>query len=137
MRFAIVAFALIPVAVVASPHPFDVHDLVMLERVSDPQISPNGKRVAYQLRETDYAANKGVNSVWVVGLAERNAKPAKWTDATLTSGTSPRWSPGVRPGDEQGRTNVSSLAGRRVQGRQWHQDGGTPADESSARCEQL
>ena len=93
MRCAIVVFALIPTAVVAAPHPFDVHDLVMMERVTDPQLSPDGKRVAYQLRQTDYAANKGVNSVWVVSLSERNAKPAKWTDAAFTSQTSPRWSP--------------------------------------------
>src|SRR5947208_1330904 len=32
------------------PHPFDVRDLVMMDRVSDPQISPDGKKVAYQLR---------------------------------------------------------------------------------------
>jgi len=93
MRFAVVVFALIPVAVFAAPHPFDVHDLVMMERVSDPQVSPDGKRVAFQLRQTDYAANKGVNSVWVVSLSERNAKPAKATDAAFTSQTSPRWSP--------------------------------------------
>jgi dipeptidyl aminopeptidase/acylaminoacyl peptidase len=93
MRFAIVVFALIPAVAAAAPHSFDVHDLVMLDRVSDPQISPDGKRVAYQLRETDYAANKGVNSVWVVSLSERNAKPARWSDASFTSATSPRWSP--------------------------------------------
>ena len=93
MRFAIAVFALIPAAVVAAPHPFDVHDLVMMERVSDPQLSPDGKHVAYQLRQTDYAANKGVNSVWVVSLSERNAKPARLTDAAFTSQTSPRWSP--------------------------------------------
>ncbi|HSE13350.1 MAG TPA: S9 family peptidase [Rudaea sp.] len=93
MKLATVVFALMPGAVAAAPHPFDVHDLVMMDRVSDPQISPDGKRVACQLRETDYAANKGVNSVWVVSLKDRNAKPVKWGDSTLSSQTSPRWSP--------------------------------------------
>ena len=92
MRLATVLFATMPAVVSAAPHPFDAHDLAMMERVSDPQLSPDGKRVAYQLRETDYAANKGVNSVWVVSLAGRNAKPAKWSGSDLTSQTSPRWS---------------------------------------------
>src|SRR5512135_1624567 len=93
MKLATFVFALIPGSVAAAPHPFDVHDLVMMDRVSDPQISPDGKRVAYQLRETDYAANKGVNSVWVASLKDRSAKPVRWGDSTLSSQTSPRWSP--------------------------------------------
>ncbi|HET7778781.1 MAG TPA: S9 family peptidase, partial [Rudaea sp.] len=93
MRLAIAAFALIPTIAAAAPHPFDVHDLVMMERVSDPQLSPDGKRVAYQLRQTDYEANKGVNSVWVMSLSERNAKQVRLTETAFTSQTSARWSP--------------------------------------------
>ena len=51
---------------VAAPHPFDVHDLVMLDRASDPQVSPDGKWVAFQMRQTDYEANKGVNGIWLL-----------------------------------------------------------------------
>ncbi|HEY8012109.1 MAG TPA: S9 family peptidase [Rudaea sp.] len=76
----------------AAPHAFDVHDLVMLDRVSDPQLSADATRVAYQLRETDYAANKGKNSIWVLDLKERNAKPLRLTDDGVNA-TSPRWSP--------------------------------------------
>lgn len=92
MRIA-VAFTLLPFAAFAAPHPFDVHDLVMMDRVADPQIAPDGKRVAYQLRETDYAANKGVNDVWLVDLAGRNARPQKLEHAPFTTPSSPRWSP--------------------------------------------
>jgi len=74
----------------AAPHPFDVHDLVMLDRVSDPQVSPDGKWLAYQLRETDYAANKGKNSVWLLDLARANTQPQRLTDAGVNA-TSPRW----------------------------------------------
>ena len=92
MRLAqAVLLALIPVAAAAAPHPFDVHDLVMMDRVSDPQISPDGKRVAYQLRETDYAANKGVNSIWVAGLGNASTASLRITDNEV-SATSPRWS---------------------------------------------
>jgi len=48
-----------PVLAAQGAHPFDVHDLVMMDRVSDPSLSPDGKLVAFALRETDYDANKG------------------------------------------------------------------------------
>ena len=74
---------------IAGSHPFDVRDLVMLDRVSDPQVSPDGKWVAYQLRETDYAANKGNTGLWLLSLTDKDAKPREL--AKLAS--SPRWSP--------------------------------------------
>jgi len=78
-------------AFAAAPHPFTAHDLVMMDRVVDPQISPDGKQVAYQLRETDYAANKGVNSLWLLSLADNNAQPQRLTDTSADANT-PRWS---------------------------------------------
>ena len=39
--------------------PFTVEDLLSLKRLSDPQVSPDGRYVAYVLRETDMDANKG------------------------------------------------------------------------------
>jgi len=70
------------------PHPFDPRDLVMMDRVSDPQLSPDGKQVAYQLRQTDFDANKGVNSIWVMDLGAKDAKPRQLAKLA----TSPRWS---------------------------------------------
>src|SRR6185312_17007650 len=64
---AAIALAVVAPAFAAdSAHPFDVHDLVMMDRVSDPALSPDGKLVAFQVRETDYDANKGSNGVWIV-----------------------------------------------------------------------
>ena len=77
----------------AAPHPFNVHDLVMMDRVSDPQVSPDGKWVAYQLRETDYAANKGVNSIWLMALGDKNAVPVQLVKPAVMATSSPRWSP--------------------------------------------
>jgi dipeptidyl aminopeptidase/acylaminoacyl peptidase len=76
----------------AAPHPFDIHDLVMLDRISDPQVSPDAARVAYQLRETDYAANKGKTSIWLLDLKAPNGRPERLTDPAV-SASSPRWSP--------------------------------------------
>ncbi len=73
------------------PHPFNVRDLVMLDRVSDPQLSPDGKRVAFQVRETDYAGNKGATSIWRLDLGDKSAQPQKLVKNYVAS--SPRWSP--------------------------------------------
>ena len=87
-----IAMVLIGTQAFASvPHPFGIHDLVMLDRVSDPQISPDGKRVAYQVRETDYAANKGKNGIWLIDLGNPKAETARLTDAAANA-MAPRWS---------------------------------------------
>lgn len=38
----------------------------MLERVADPRLSPDGRRVLYTVRATDWAGNRGVSSAWVI-----------------------------------------------------------------------
>ncbi|QEE23835.1 S9 family peptidase [Rhodanobacter glycinis] len=68
------------------PHAFNVRDLVMLKRVGDPQLSPDGRYAAYTMRRTDYAANKGVTSIYVLDL-DGKAAPRKIVDKA----SSPRW----------------------------------------------
>ena len=70
--------------------PFSAHDLVMLERVSDPRLAPDGRHVSYQLRETDLAADKGVHSLWLLDLAQADAPPRRLTAAGVESNTG-RW----------------------------------------------
>jgi dipeptidyl aminopeptidase/acylaminoacyl peptidase len=72
-----------------SPHPFDVRDLVMMDRVSDPQLSPDGRYAAFSVRSTDYAANKGVNALYVQDLAKPSNQPVK---LPMAGASSPRWS---------------------------------------------
>lgn len=67
--------------------PLSALDLVMMDRVSDPQLSPDGKRTAFVVRETDLAANKGVTCVWILDFSRHPLKPRR-----LTQGKSPRWS---------------------------------------------
>ena len=71
--------------------PFTVRDLVMLERVSDPRVSPDGNQVAYQVRKTDLEANKGANGIWLLELKTAGATPRQMT-APGSDGNSPRWS---------------------------------------------
>jgi len=83
--------ALLFCAAAGAAKPFTAHDLVMLERVSDPRLSPSQRYVAYQLRETDFAANKGVHGIWLADLTLKGAPPRRLT-ATGTESNTPRWS---------------------------------------------
>lgn len=64
-----------PAPVVAqAKKPFTVHDLVRLERVSDPHVAPDGTTVIYDLRETDFDANKSVHSVWLYDFGTKTSR---------------------------------------------------------------
>jgi dipeptidyl aminopeptidase/acylaminoacyl peptidase len=92
MRLPVSALALafaLPAIAAAAPHPFNVHDLVMMDRVGSPVLSPDGKTVAFTVRETDYAANKGVTGIWTVPLA--GGSPVRITDEAM-SVSAPAWS---------------------------------------------
>ncbi len=72
-------------------------DLVTLDRVSDPHLSPDGTRAVYDVRSTDYAANKGVHAVWMVCTHCAGADAAPWRLAASDKGaTAPRFSPDGR-----------------------------------------
>jgi dipeptidyl aminopeptidase/acylaminoacyl peptidase len=75
----------------AEKRPFTVRDLIMMERVSDPRISPDGKFVAYQVRKADLDANKGVNGLWLLDLKTSGAAP-RMLSAPGSDANSPRWS---------------------------------------------
>ncbi len=92
MKFALAVAlcAALPAVATAASHPFNVQDLVMLDRVSDPVLSPDGNRIAFSVRETDYDANRGRNSIWVAPT--RGGAPVRVTDAALGA-SGARWSP--------------------------------------------
>ena len=54
-------------AVLAETHPFSVHDMLAMDRISDPQVSPDGRTVAFVVRTTDLDANRGRTDLWLVG----------------------------------------------------------------------
>ena len=56
--------------------PFTAQDLNTLARVSDPQVSPDGRYVVYTLRETDMEANRGRNDLWLLDLADGKSVPS-------------------------------------------------------------
>ncbi len=71
MKHAIVLFCLLLVATSAlagEKHPFSVHDMLAMERISDPQVSPDGKWVAFNVRSTDLEANRGRTDLWLAAV---------------------------------------------------------------------
>ena len=65
-------------------------DLNMLARVSDPQVSPDGRYVVYVQRETDLEANRGRTDLWLLDLATPKAKPRRITQH-VSNDAHPRW----------------------------------------------
>jgi len=77
----------------AQTHPFSVHDMLAMDRVSDPVVSPDGRLVAFVVRRTDLEANRGRTDVWIVaaggtGLRRLTSHPE--------SDSNPRWAPDSR-----------------------------------------
>ena len=70
---------------------FNAEDLVRLKRLSDPQVSPNGRYVVYTLRETDIDANRGRTDLWLLDLKTEQAPPRRLTQNPAND-SSPRWS---------------------------------------------
>jgi dipeptidyl aminopeptidase/acylaminoacyl peptidase len=74
----------------AEKHAITFKDLISLHRVSEPQISPDGKWIAYSVATPDLEANHSVRDIWVVPAA------GGCEARQLTRGgsdTRPRWSP--------------------------------------------
>ena len=88
-RFAasILALGLLAAAPMAAARPFSQQDLVGLDRVSDPRVSPDGRWVVYDLAQLNA---KGVGRTHAVMLIAANGtgQPTR-----LAAGASARWSP--------------------------------------------
>src|SRR5213594_4434864 len=86
---------LFAVAVVAlaqqSPRGITSEDYFAFEFISDPNISPDGKLVAYVVTKIDRAQNRRNSSIWMVAT-DGSRSPWQFTTSPQSS-TSPRWSP--------------------------------------------
>jgi dipeptidyl aminopeptidase/acylaminoacyl peptidase len=48
------------------PHPFSVDDMLAMQRIGEPALSPDGQWIVFSLRTTDFEANKGKLDLWLV-----------------------------------------------------------------------
>ncbi len=70
-------------------HAITFDDLIRLERVSEPQVSPDGKWVGYKVATPDKEANRSASNLWIVSTA--GGAPRQLTRSGRDS--RPQWSP--------------------------------------------
>ena len=81
---------LLAAALPAQKAPFDAQAMMQLARISDPQISPDGRWVAFSTQTIDLDKNAKPKQLYIVPLA--GGPPRKIADAAER----PRWSPDSR-----------------------------------------
>ncbi len=67
-----------------------VDDMLAMQRVAEPSVSPDGKWVAFSLRTTDMEANRGRVDLW---LASVDGTTVKQLTTSPDNDTTPVWSP--------------------------------------------
>ena len=126
------------VAQTTARRPMKLDDLSRFRNVSDPQISPDGKMVAYTVSTTDVKEDKSSTHIWMVGIDGSNDRQITFSQE---SENSPRWSPdgkylsftSSRPGKARGNQvwlldrnggeamQLTEIKGR-LQGHEWSPD---------------
>ncbi|WP_397580978.1 prolyl oligopeptidase family serine peptidase [Sphingorhabdus sp.] len=77
----------------AMARPMTETDLVMMKRLSAVTASPDGNMIAYQLRETDLAANKGKTDLYMLKLATAGAQPVMFASKPDKNEHDPAFAP--------------------------------------------
>ncbi len=89
--FCLFAFSmLMPDPAAAQPHPFTAGDLIAMDRLSEPVVSPDGTTIVFMQSSLDLDANRRRSDLWLVktdgsGLRQLTTDPA--------SDSSPVWHP--------------------------------------------
>ena len=87
-------------------HAITFDDMIQMHRVGEPQISPDGKWIAYTLATPDLDANRNASNIWIV--ATTGGAPA---DISISS--TPRRS--VAPAPSAASARVVHIAGWLIQ----------------------
>ena len=91
LRLLMLGTALVASGAIAAPRGFTVEDMVSMERVGSPAVSPDATRVIYTVRDTDLAKNRGHTELWMVDLRAAKPVPQRLTSNTASS-SDPEWS---------------------------------------------
>ncbi|MBI2680740.1 MAG: S9 family peptidase [Candidatus Solibacter usitatus] len=109
----------------AQKKPFDVNALLRLSRISDPQISPDGRSVAFTVQTIDVENNRRPQQIYVVSVTggsprkiADDASRARWSPdsrhiffVSARSGSSQIWTMDADGANPKQVTNLASEAG--------------------------
>ncbi len=95
IRSTLVALAVLalPGTVAAQQHAMTIADYLSLKTVGDPQLSPDGKTVAYTVTDVSLEKNTGITHIWLAPLAGGTPRQITFGPG---SDMAPRWSPDGR-----------------------------------------
>lgn len=119
-------------------HPLKLDDLMRFRNVNDPQVSPDGKFVAYVVSMVDVKDDKSTSHIWMTNVDGSNNRQITFSNE---SENAPRWSPdgkylsftSSRPGKARGNQlwlldrnggeawQLTEIKGR-LQGYEWSPD---------------
>ena len=120
-RFAVCALALVslPLAAQQTKRPFDIYALQRVVRVSDLQLSPDGKQAAFVAERVFLTENAKEKHIWIVPADGGEPRQATFQGS---SNTRPRWSPDSRSiayvSDRSGKPQIWIM---RADGTETHQ----------------
>ena len=87
MKATLAALALVAaVPAAAATHPFSVRDMLAMDRISDPRVSPDGTQVVFTVRVTDLEANRGRTDLWIARVEGTGARRLTTHEAADSSG---------------------------------------------------
>ena len=95
MKRLVAAFALLMIGLCSvafsQSRSYTVDDLLKVRRVGDPQLSPDGRHVAFTIGDVNFADNRVVNQIYVTAVGG-GGELKRLTDGKSSS-AAPRWSP--------------------------------------------
>src|SRR3569833_273582 len=80
-------------AAAAAPKGLTIQDMLAMQRVGEPHVSPDGTRVAFAVRDTDYDANRGRFDIYI---AKVDGSGVERVTTSAENDTDPAWSPDGR-----------------------------------------
>jgi dipeptidyl aminopeptidase/acylaminoacyl peptidase len=96
----------------AAARDLTIQDVATFSRVGAPVVSPDGRWLVWQQRETDLAANRGRYDLWKLDLATKGAVPEKLAAEGDVNETSPQFGPGnlvYFQSDKGGKDSIVSV----------------------------
>lgn len=87
---SVLVFALLISFASQAQKPFTFDAMLAMKRVSDPQLSPDGRKIAFTIGVVDKAANRTINQIYVMNV---DGSDQQQITKAAGSSSSPRWSP--------------------------------------------